>query len=266
MSFLFFLLCTIIALIPLVLSLDITLESTPEAFQSTPISLRQDYDDPYDFVLGAFTIDGIVAATANQVVANFTADRNVNMTFNYTSPFGKDCILLAWIPQAEPRNKFAQSEPFSVTDGRPGITGTPEPTVTVLSSMVPGIIPTTSNSISSVSGTTSSLTSPPVSRTGQKAIPTEAVVGAVIGSFVLLSIVSAAAFIILWRRRNRKLKESAPSRAFWRYLDRKGPPISRRPVREPLPVYTAQGRTFERPAVRPPPLRLPDSYYLHGKL
>ncbi len=92
--------CTIIALIPLVLSLNIALESAPEAFQSTPISLGWDRDDPFDFVLGAFAVDGLVAATANQVVANFTADRIVNMTFNYTSSSEKDCILLAWPPQS----------------------------------------------------------------------------------------------------------------------------------------------------------------------
>ncbi|PBK64484.1 hypothetical protein ARMSODRAFT_1087906 [Armillaria solidipes] len=245
MSFPFFLLCTITALIPLVLSLNITLESAPEASQSTRILLRHDHDDPFEFNLGAFTVDGYLEATANQVVAAFIADRIVNMTFNYSSSFGKECILLAWIPQAKPHNKFAQSEPFSVTSGRSSPTS--ESTTLV-------------STVRSTSPTTSSLTSPSDSGTAQsttKAIPTEAVVGVVIGSFVLLSIVSGAVFIILWRRRNRKLKESAPSRAFWRYLDRKGPPISR-PVREPLPVYTAQGRTFQRPAVRPPPSRLPD--------
>ena len=81
------------------LSLHITLkESAPEAFQNTSISLHRDQDDPIEFVLGAFTVDGKVAVTTNQVVKNFTADRIVNMTFNYTSPFGKDCILLAWLP------------------------------------------------------------------------------------------------------------------------------------------------------------------------
>ncbi|KAK0225173.1 hypothetical protein EDD85DRAFT_856704 [Armillaria nabsnona] len=171
------------------------------------------------------------------------------MTFNYTSPSEKDCLLLAWLPQAQPRNHFAESERFSVTSG------------IYTNAAAPTSNPTMSSPTASVSGTTSSLTSSQVSgptQSTEKAIPTEAVVGAVIGSFVLLSIVSAALFIILWRRRKRKLKESAPSRAFWRYLDRKGPPISRRPVREPLPAYTTQGRTFQRPTVRPPPLRLPD--------
>ncbi|PBK87515.1 hypothetical protein ARMGADRAFT_1085529 [Armillaria gallica] len=255
MSLPIFLLCIIIALIPLVLSLNITLESTPEAFQSTPISLRRDRYDPSEFVLGAFTLNGSVAATTNQVVENFTADRIVNMIFNCTTPFGRsDCILLAWLPQHVPRNNFAQSEPFSVKDGRPGISVMPSKSALLVTSTVPGTIPTTSSPTTSTS--TSSV--PGTGQSTTKAIPTEAVVGAVIGSFVLLSIVFAAVFIMLWRRRNRKLKESAPSRAFWRYLDRKGPPISRRSVREPLPAYTAQGRTFQRPTVRPPPLRLPD--------
>ncbi|SJL04656.1 uncharacterized protein ARMOST_08024 [Armillaria ostoyae] len=268
MSLPFFLLCTIIALIPIVLSLNITLESAPKAIQGTPILLRWAQNDPIEFVLGAFTVDEHVAASANQVVANFTADRKVNMTLNCTTLFGPgepDCILLAWLPQAQPRNNFAESEPFSVTSGSytnvamPSESTPSRSTFPITSPTASN--PTTSNSLSSASGDTYSLVSPSGSGTAQsttKAIPTEAVVGAVIGSFVLLSIVSAAAFIILWRRRNRKLKESAPSRAFWRYLDRKGPPISRRPVREPLPAYTAQGRTFQRPAVRPPPLRLPE--------
>ncbi len=88
--------CTIIAFIPLVLSLNITLpESAPEAFQSTPISLRWAQNDPIEFVLGTFTIHRNVAASANQVVADFTADRIVNVTFNYTSPSEKDCTLFA---------------------------------------------------------------------------------------------------------------------------------------------------------------------------
>ncbi|KAK0227995.1 hypothetical protein IW262DRAFT_1455195 [Armillaria fumosa] len=265
MFFLFFQLCTVIALIPLVLSLNITLEpSAPQAFQSARISLRWAPNAPVEFVLGAFTNDAsVMVATTIKVMENFTADRTVDMTFNYTSPSGKDCILLAWLPEAQPSNKFAQSEPFSVIGGRPGIPGTPGPEAsssTVIEAFSTTSNPTTSDFTPSISGTAPSFTSSPAPGNTQlttKAIPTEAIVGAVIGAFVLLSIISAALFVLLWRRRNRKLKESAPSRAFWRYLDRKGPPISR-PVRETLPAYTAQGRTFQRPAVRPPPLRLPD--------
>lgn len=104
--------CTIIALIPLVLTLDITLEIAPEAFLSTPISLRRDQDDPSEFVFGAFTVDKYMAASANQVVANFTADRIVNTTFNHTSLFGEDCILLAWLPHVEYGSDMLRLLPF----------------------------------------------------------------------------------------------------------------------------------------------------------
>ncbi|KAK0474913.1 hypothetical protein IW261DRAFT_1568406 [Armillaria novae-zelandiae] len=269
--------CAIIALIPPVLPLNITLESPLKAFQSAQISLHWAPDDPVKFVIGAFTNDTpTIAATMIEGVENFTADRVVNMTFNYTSTSGKNCILYAWVPQAaEPRSGFAHSEPFSVTGG-----STPHSaavsigggsfTAFVLTTSIPAASnpttsspaasnPTTSSPTSSSLSIAPSFTSSPVPGNTQsttKAVPTEAVVGAVIGAFALFSIVSAALFLRLRRRRNRKL-ESAPSRAFWRYLDRKGPSISH-PVRETLPPYTAQGRTFQRPAVRPPPLNLPD--------
>ncbi|PBK87512.1 hypothetical protein ARMGADRAFT_457529 [Armillaria gallica] len=163
MFFLFFQLCTIIALIPLVLSLNITLESAPEAFQRTPISLHRDHDDPIEFVLGGFTVDRFAAVTANLVVANFTANRIVNMTFNHTSLFRKDCILLVWLPDVRPRNKFAESEPFSVssrtTTAMPSESVTrrpPFPSTSPTSSPTPSTgltsSPTTSNFTSSVSG------------------------------------------------------------------------------------------------------------------
>ncbi|PBK64482.1 hypothetical protein ARMSODRAFT_463447 [Armillaria solidipes] len=206
MFFLFFQLCTIIALIPLVLSLNITLESAPEAFQSTLISLRWDHADPIEFVLGAFTVDGIVAASANQVVANFTADRIVNMTFNHTSLFGKDCVLLAWLPlpAAQPCNNFAESKPFSVTIGRPGPSATPSESA-VSSSTVPGTIPTTSSpttfspttsySTSSVSGTASNVPPKPASHTGM-------IVGGVFGILALGCMVSASIYVLIRRRRS----------------------------------------------------------------
>ncbi|KAK0434901.1 hypothetical protein EV421DRAFT_1908999 [Armillaria borealis] len=202
MFFLFFQLCIIIALVPLVLSLNITLESVPEAFQSTPISLRRDHDDPFDFFLGAFTVSGTASAMANQVVANFTADRIVNMTFNYTSPLGKDCILLAWLrlPAAQPRNKFAQSELFSVTSGRPGSMTPPSSELTTLVSTVLGTIPTTSspitsNSTSSVSGTASNVPPKPASHTG-------VIVGGVLGILALGCMVSASIYVLTRRRRS----------------------------------------------------------------
>ncbi len=102
------------------LSLNITLDSTPEAFQSTPISLRWEHDDPLDFVLGAFSnfpgIDSVMVVMANQVVENFTEDRIVDMSFNYTSASGDDCFLIAWIPHAEyVYDMLRQLCPFSCT-------------------------------------------------------------------------------------------------------------------------------------------------------
>ncbi|SJL04655.1 uncharacterized protein ARMOST_08023 [Armillaria ostoyae] len=203
----FFLLYTLITLIPLVLSLNITLESAPEAFQSTPVSLRQDDDDPFDFVLGAFTVDGNVAASANLGVANFTADSIVNMTFNHTSSSGKDCILLAWLPQAQSPNSFAESEPFSVTSGT--TTTTPSDIIPIRSpfpstsrtsspSSPTGLTssPTTSSFTSSVSATASNIPPKPTSHTG-------VIVGGVLGLLALGCMVSASIYVLRWRRRSR---------------------------------------------------------------
>ncbi|KAK0434900.1 hypothetical protein EV421DRAFT_1838026 [Armillaria borealis] len=212
----FFQLYTLITLIPLVLSLNITLESAPEAFQSTPISLRRDKDNPIDFVLGAFTVDGLVAALENQVVVNFTADRIVNMTFNHTSSSGKDCILLAWIPQSEPHNNFAQSEPFSVTGGN----YTPTPTTNdIRTTATPNVIrttssPTTSNSTSSVSGTASNVPPKPASHTG-------VIVGGVLGILTLGCMVAASIYVLRWRR-----KSKAGSLPLLRPQDRTAPPLT----------------------------------------
>ncbi|PBK80446.1 hypothetical protein ARMGADRAFT_78224 [Armillaria gallica] len=58
----------------------------------------------------------MVAKTMHHV-ANFAANRIAYMTFNYTSlPENRDCILLAWLPDADPGHHFAQSQVFSVTD------------------------------------------------------------------------------------------------------------------------------------------------------
>ncbi|KAK0458467.1 uncharacterized protein EV420DRAFT_356687 [Desarmillaria tabescens] len=265
MSFPLFRLCTFIALIPLVFSLNITLNDAPVAFQYTPISLRWTQDDPLDFILGAFLIhsdESLMVATTTRVVDNFTADLTAVMTFNYTSTSDKDCILIAWISGTEPHNQFTQSEPFSV-GSKPRMTTPSSESIPVVSTPTPSkstyssttLSPITPSPIPSVLGT---------AQPTKKAIPTDVIVGIVIGSVALLSMVSTTVFIVLWRRRNRKLKNSAPSRAFWKQFDRKGPPISQ-PVRQPLPAYT-QGRTYQRPAVRPPSLKL-DEYYLRaGKI
>ncbi|KAK0210287.1 hypothetical protein DFS33DRAFT_276434 [Desarmillaria ectypa] len=191
-------------------------------------------------------------------VTNFTEDRIVDMTFNYTSLSEKDCNVVAWPPEFgyisdmlqlalfsmnyfRPLNAIAKSEPFSGTSGSRNATSGSESITSksTFSSTLPS--PTTSSPTSSVPGT---------AQLTKKAIPTNIIVGAVIGS----------------RRRNRSLEESALSRAFWRQLDRKGPPISQS-VQQPLPAY-AQGKdwTYQRPVVRPLPLKL-DEYCLHaGKM
>ncbi|KAG7452807.1 uncharacterized protein BT62DRAFT_998829 [Guyanagaster necrorhizus] len=88
------------------------------AFQNTSVTLHSAQFDPFDFVLGASTNninESVMVATTIQVVANFTADRIVDMTFNYTSPSTKDCTRIAWLLEADPRNRFAESESFTVT-------------------------------------------------------------------------------------------------------------------------------------------------------
>ncbi|PBK64483.1 hypothetical protein ARMSODRAFT_961988 [Armillaria solidipes] len=204
MFFVFFQLYTFTRLIPLVLSLNITLGRAPEPFQNTPISLRWAQDDPSDFVLGALTIDGLMmTATMVQTVTNFTTDRIVNITFNYTSPFGKDCILLAWLPQAEPRNCFTESEPFSVKSGSFGriITSMPglEPTAfqsTFPSTSAMASSPATSNSTSSVSGTVSNVPPKLASHTGM-------IVGGVLSLLALGCMASVSIYVLLWRPRSK---------------------------------------------------------------
>ncbi|KAK0185804.1 hypothetical protein F5146DRAFT_1004987 [Armillaria mellea] len=192
-----------------VLSLHITFkESLPKAFQSTQISLHRDQYDPPEFVLGAFTVDGKVAVTTNQVVKNFTADRIVNMTFNYTSSSGKDCILFAWLYQFH--NKWTDHDGYVNVD----------------------------NNNTAVSQYQSYLQPYHVQ-----------------SRHVQFHFISFRKYPIedeshthrssSWRQSyahlNRKLKESAPSRAFWRYLDRKGPPISR-----PVPPEHSKDQLFAR--------------------
>ncbi|KAK0225233.1 hypothetical protein EDD85DRAFT_856999 [Armillaria nabsnona] len=183
-----------------------------------------------------------MVARAMQHVENFTENRTTHMTFNYTSlPGHRDCILVAWLPDSNAGHHFAQSDVFSVTD--------PEATKSNLississTSLVSGTalrgLGTTVDTTSPAS-TTSELTipssptsgiAPPVQST-TKVIPMEAIVGIVIGSFaLLLSIVLA---LLIWRWRNRqKAKKSAPSRGFWRSLNKESPPVS-----QTLPAYT----------------------------
>ncbi len=73
--------------------------------------------DPSDFVLGAFLIhtkEAVMVAKTMQHVANFAANRTAYMTFNYTSlPENRDCILLAWLPDAEYVSDIFHHTPIS---------------------------------------------------------------------------------------------------------------------------------------------------------
>ncbi|PBK64434.1 hypothetical protein ARMSODRAFT_978995 [Armillaria solidipes] len=238
MSFPFFRLCTFLTLLPLVLS---TLNRAPEALQSTPISLRwMGQSDPSD-CLGAFlthTLKGSVkVATKDGTVDNFTVDQIVDITFNYTSPSGKDCNLVAWLQELchcfakteqiavppdhkETASKSTFSDSVFPSKSTSAVTTAPSgqgatPTLSVVMDMP---------SLESISSSRASGTAAPEQST-TKAIPTEAIVGIVIGSFaLLLSLVFA---LLVWRRRSRqKAIESAPSRAFWRSLGMKSPPLS----------------------------------------
>ncbi|SJL04610.1 uncharacterized protein ARMOST_07978 [Armillaria ostoyae] len=245
MSFPFFHLCAFIALIPLVLALNIRLDSTPIGFHNTSVSLRWTQDDPSDFILGAFLIhtkESVMVTRAMQPVENFTENRTTYMTFNYTSLPGKrDCILLAWLPDSNAGHHFAQSQVFSVTDpeatkSKPisSISSTSSVSRTALHR--PGTTVDTAGPVSTTSESTNPSsptpgTAPPVQST-TNVVPIETIVGIVIGSFSLLSSIVLA--LLIWRWRNRqKAKESAPSRAFWRSLNKKSPPAS-----QTLPAYT----------------------------
>ncbi|KAK0458466.1 uncharacterized protein EV420DRAFT_356537 [Desarmillaria tabescens] len=202
----FFQLCTLLVLIPLVLTLDITLDGAPVAFKSTPVVLHRMQDDPPDFILGAFLIhtdESLMVATTTQAVNNFIADLTAFMTFNYTSTSDKDCILIAWIPGTEPHNQFTQSEPFSVGSKPRTATSSfesipAEPTFKSNSSTTPN--PTTPSPFPSVVGSESITSNVPpehVSRAG-------AIVGGVLGSVLVLGcMVSTAIYVFIRRRRPR---------------------------------------------------------------
>ncbi|KAK0458431.1 uncharacterized protein EV420DRAFT_355369 [Desarmillaria tabescens] len=253
-------LCTFMVLVLLGLALNIMLDSTPVAFQSTPVLLHMAQNDPPRFLLGAFLIytnRSTMIATAIQPVDNFTTDRTFNMIFNYTNPSKKDCVLVAWLD-----SDLAQSEPFSVT----GSNATFASTISIIPSSHPssvsgalslgdprvGNIPSTwamtsnmgtpsSESTEFRSASSSIPPSPTSSNSGtalpgksstSRDLPTVAIVGTAVGSFALLALVFT---LLIWRSRKnrRKSKESTPSRAFWRYLDMKGPPTMIPPLYTP---------------------------------
>ncbi|PBK64423.1 hypothetical protein ARMSODRAFT_961931 [Armillaria solidipes] len=81
-----------------------------------------------------------------------------------------------------------------------------------------------------------------------------AIVGGVLGSLALLSIISGLVLFML--RRRRRSRNSAPSRAFWKYLDEKKGPPSSEPLQYPSPTYS--------PGVQTHPLSLRSENYYHG--
>ncbi|PBK80450.1 hypothetical protein ARMGADRAFT_78368 [Armillaria gallica] len=206
--------CILVPIIPMALSLKITLDSTPEAFQSIPISLHWEHNDPLDFVLGAFSnfpdIDSVMIVMANQVVENFTEDRIVDMAFNYTSPSRDDCTLVAWlqVPNAEPRNRFAESEPFTVKSiARTSTSITCElPIPTIVSG------PTLSVSTGIPASTTAS-NDPfePTSRTGM-------IVGSILGLFALGCMASVSIYVFIRQRRSKAATSLRPQDSLTRAL------------------------------------------------
>ncbi|KAK0458434.1 uncharacterized protein EV420DRAFT_355422 [Desarmillaria tabescens] len=133
--------------IPPVLSLNITLLGAPVAFQNTPVLLHRTQGDPLDFILGAFLIHSngsVMVATTIQAVEKFTADLTAIMTFNYTSPSEKDCVLTARLDESQ--EYFAESKPFSVMENA----STTAPISTIVHGpnlpFGPGIISTSSGS------------------------------------------------------------------------------------------------------------------------
>ncbi|KAK0227994.1 hypothetical protein IW262DRAFT_1455194 [Armillaria fumosa] len=190
--------CIFTAIIPLASALIISMESAPVSLQATPIGLRWEHHDPRNFVLGAFLANGseTMVATMMQAVEIFTADRIVDMVFNYTNPSEKDCTLMNYF---RPRDYFAESKPFTVTDGRPKITGAFEQEA--FSSTVLGAVPNTSsptafNSTSSVPRTVSNVPPKPASHTG-------VIVGDVLG-FLALGCMASASICVLLRRQRSK--------------------------------------------------------------
>ncbi|KAK0225236.1 hypothetical protein EDD85DRAFT_225777 [Armillaria nabsnona] len=234
MSFPFFPLCTFLTLLPLVLSMP---DRAPEALQITSLSLRwMGQSDPSD-CLGAFlahTVKGLVkVATKDGTVDNFTADRIVDITFNHTNPSGNDCNLVTWLqelchcftkPEPIPVNSDLESSKTaskfsSESDSPPKITS-----AAMTSPSGPGVMMNMPNVEPNIPSSPSSGSATPGQST-TKAIPAEAIVGIAIGSFAfLLSILLA---LVVWRRRRRqKAIESAPSRVFWRSVDKKSPSVS----------------------------------------
>ncbi|KAK0197595.1 hypothetical protein F5146DRAFT_53139 [Armillaria mellea] len=251
-------LCFLAASLPLSLSLDITLpDSTPIVFQSTQITLRRMPGDPKHFNLGAYWTkgeittdlpDGPSEVPIYQVVTNFTQDQNVTITFNYTvNTDVEDHIMKAWVdglhhpPTYSPWFAVVGS---STTDIGSGV----------------GIASSLASPSAWISQSTASVATEEATPAGtlaqtKTASRTGAIVGGVLGSLAFLSIISG--LVLLVQRRRQRARNSAPSRAFWKYLDEKRPSRSE-PLQYPSPTYS--------PGVQARPLSsLREDYYHRTK-
>ncbi|KAK0458403.1 uncharacterized protein EV420DRAFT_1542073 [Desarmillaria tabescens] len=274
MSLSLFRMCILAIILPLALSLNISLDGPAVLFQRTPINLHWTSGDPDKFNLGVYqgklTEDvpnhHLLHVPVNQVVTHFTQYKVVYMTFNISSPSPvvKDYILLAWINGyasgamhlgfsfekmiLRHHNNYANSSWFTV---ELNTTPTLISTSTILGTTVTASTSLATTELDPQAGqtttaSTSSAQTKPSSHTG-------AIVGGVLGSLALLCIISGLALFML--RRRRRSRNSAPSRAFWKYLDEKKGPQSPEPLQHPSPAYS--------PAVRVRPLSLRQEDYYH---
>ncbi|KAK0474975.1 hypothetical protein IW261DRAFT_1568462 [Armillaria novae-zelandiae] len=263
MSFPFFpLLCAFMALLPVVLSLNGL--GAPEALQSTPISLHGNGQsgpgpDCPGALLAGYTLQGSVKVitkdgTVYDIAFDYTCPSGRGCI--PALPEGiRNCLGLP-----APANPDGGSEQTAsrLTPGSGGGAPTAAPAGMTMdisneSSITPshtlgngqstesyfGVMQTASSESggsttltaatmmdipngSLIPSSPASETTPP-SKSTTKAISTEAIVGIAVGAFALLLSVLLALFI--WRLRSRqKARESAPSRAFWRSLDKKNIP------------------------------------------
>ncbi|KAK0228070.1 hypothetical protein IW262DRAFT_576200 [Armillaria fumosa] len=256
-----FQLCFLAATFPFSLSLDILLPNgTPIVKQRTQIFLRWTSGDHLNFNLGVYLVQGGMnnilpshpshSVPVNQVVTDFTQNQTVTMTFNCTAYTDvEDHIVMAWVTGS---NKFlAHSYWFAVDGSNATDTGSGD-----------GIISSVASSSAWVFQSTASVTteeatpSTTLAQTKTASERTGAIVGSVLGSLALLSIISGLVLFML--RRRRRARNSAPSRVFWKHLDeKKGLPRSS-PLQYPSPTYS--------PGVQARPLSLlPEDYHRRTK-
>ncbi|PBK80448.1 hypothetical protein ARMGADRAFT_1040075 [Armillaria gallica] len=203
------------------------LDNTPIGFHNTSVSLRWAQSDPSDFVLGAFLIhtkEAVMVAKTMKPVENFTENRTTHMTFNYTSlPGNRDCILLAWLPDSNAGQHFAQSQVFSVTDPEattsstlissgisttssvsgtvpPGLGTTPTSPIVVNSTPSPKL---TTPKSTIPSSPTSSVSEMAFSASLNHASHTGIIVGIVFGVLALGCVVSTSIYVLILRRRSK---------------------------------------------------------------